>query len=240
MIKKILQGFTQTQQDDEDFAIKQGKTSRRKGEEKQRVATTLSGRDARELYLQCYQLILWKQCFWLVNVKGFPKELETVVRDLWGLRLGVVHDRKATAGIAGDQFSSVGFSSTSEAEMTDSDGKSLISTRSRRSDIEKEKLPKLVETLALCYLGTLLMRLPTSMGEIYAWAAREEIVFTRAVSDGNFISFMLCISIGEINANYSLDQRGAKRNASPIARSFPLGLGNQRAFESVNAASYRV
>ena len=45
----------------------------------------------------------------------------------------------------------------------------------------KEKLPKLIETLALCYLGTLLMKLPTSLGEMFKWASNEEIVFTRAV-----------------------------------------------------------
>ena len=149
----------------------------------------LAGREARELYLQCYQLILWKQCFFLVSVKGFPKELETVVRDLWGLRLGVVHGGQVAGG-APEQFGSMGFSSTSEGGITDSDGKSMISSRSRRSEVERDSLPKLVETLALCYLGTLLMRLPTSMSEIYTWAAREEMVFTRAVSDGYFISLL--------------------------------------------------
>jgi hypothetical protein len=115
-------------------------------------------------------------------VKGFPKELETVVRDLWGLRLGFVHGGQRAG--EGSQFGSMGFSSTSEGENTDSDGKSLVSSRSRRSEAGKEKLPQLIETLALCYLGTLLMRLPTSMSEIYKWAVREEMVFTRAVSDG--------------------------------------------------------
>jgi RNA polymerase I-specific transcription initiation factor RRN7 len=127
-------------------------------------------------------LILWKQCFWFVNDKGFPKELETVVRDLWGLRLSLVHGGKGPAGAGGDQFSSMGFSSTSEGETSDSDGKSVVSSRSRRSEVERDRLPRLIETLALCYLGTLLMRLPTSIGEIYSWAAKEEMVFARAVS----------------------------------------------------------
>ena len=155
----------------------------------------LAGREARELYLQCYQLILWKQCFFLVSVKGFPKELETVVRDLWGLRLGVVHGGQGAAGGGTDQFGSMGFSSMSEGEGTDSDGRSMVSSRSRKSDVERDKLPKLVETLALCYLGTLLIRLPTSMSEIYMWAAREEMIFTRAVSNGLFYFFPLDITI---------------------------------------------
>lgn len=143
----------------------------------------LSGTEATELYLQSYQLILWKQCFWLVNEKGFPKELETVVRDLWGLRLGLLHVDQHQLQTEGDLgASSAGFSSTSEGENTDSDGKSMISTRSRRSEVGKDNLPKLIETLGLCYLATLLMRLPTSLGEFCKWAAQEEMIYTRAVS----------------------------------------------------------
>lgn len=144
----------------------------------------LAGREATELYLQCYQLILWKQCFWLVRERGFPGELETVVRDLWGLRLGVVHgerdgegERFSTAG-----FSSAGLSSASE-EVEDSDA---MSAGSRRGEVKR--VPKLVETLALCYLGMLLMRLPVSVGEIHAWATRDEMVFMRAVSDEDCFS----------------------------------------------------
>jgi RNA polymerase I-specific transcription initiation factor RRN7 len=48
--------------------------------------------------------------------------------------------------------------------------------------VGKEKLPKLIETLGLCYLGMVLLRLPVSLGEIYKWAAEEEVIYTRAVS----------------------------------------------------------
>jgi RNA polymerase I-specific transcription initiation factor RRN7 len=176
-------GFTQTQQDEDDWN-NQGKKVRKRREEKERVPTILSGREAQELYLQCYQLVLWKQCYWLVQVKGFPGELETVIKDLWGLRLRVLHKEEKIEG-SGSGISVVGFSDTSEGE-TGSDatgGRSLWSGRSRRSvGGTKEKLPKLIETLALCYLGTLLMKLPTSLGEIFKWASTEEMVFTRAVS----------------------------------------------------------
>jgi RNA polymerase I-specific transcription initiation factor RRN7 len=178
-------GFTQTQQDEDDWN-NQGRKVRKKREEKERVQTILSGREAQELYLQCYQLILWKQCHWLVNVKRFPGELETVVRDLWGLRLRILHeDEVGERDGFGSGISVVGFSDTSDGE-TGSDatgGRSLWSGRSRRSvSGRKEKLPKLIETLALCYLGTLLLNLPTSLGEIVKWVSREEMVFTRAVS----------------------------------------------------------
>jgi RNA polymerase I-specific transcription initiation factor RRN7 len=149
------------------------------------VETVLSGSDARELYLGCYQLILCKQCHWLVNTKGFPKELETVVRDLWGLRLGILQRVGGERSGYGSGTGTMMFSSTSEGENTDTGGtggKSLSSRRSRKSVVSEERLPRLVETLGLCYLGTLLLRLPTSLGEFYRWATREEMIYTRAVS----------------------------------------------------------
>lgn len=152
------------------------------------MQTVLSGREATELYLQCYQLILWKQCYWLINVKGFAKELETVVRDLWGLRVRLLHGEKDYDGGYGS--GTVGFSSTSEGDNTDTDGgmsrSSKWSEKNRRN--RREALPKLIETLALCYLGILLLRLPTSLGEIFKWATTEEMVYTRAVSlTGQFL-----------------------------------------------------
>lgn len=145
----------------------------------------LSGSEARELFLECYQLILWKQCHWLVNTKGFPTELETVVRDLWGLRLGVTQKIGDEEGGYGSGTGTTMFSSASEGGTTDSDatgGKSLGSRRSRKSVAAEERLPRLVETLGLCFLGTLLLRLPTSLGEFYKWATHDEMVYTRAVS----------------------------------------------------------
>jgi RNA polymerase I-specific transcription initiation factor RRN7 len=130
-------------------------------------------------------LILWKQCHWLVNVKGFPKELETVVRDLWGLRLGIIQRVGGERDGYGSGTGTMMFSSTSEGENTDTEGsgrKSLGSRRSRKSVTSEERLPRLTETLGLCYLGTLLLRLPTSLGEFFKWAAGEEMVYTRAVS----------------------------------------------------------
>ena len=123
-----------------------------------------------------------------------------MVRDLWSLRLGILHGDQGGGG--GEQFGSMGFSSTSEEENTNSDGKSLITSRSRRSEIGKEKIPKLIETLALCYLSTFLMRLPTSMGEIIEWAARDEIVYTRAVSYDFLSYFVSGTTVFQVNTDY--------------------------------------
>lgn len=145
-----------------------------------------------------------------------------------------MHGGKGVAGTGSDRFSSMGFSSTSEAGPSDSDGKSMISSRSRRSEAERERLPKLVETLALCYLGTLLMRLPTSIGEIYLWAAREEIVFSRAVS-----GFANVWSITNIQMLTTVtDQGDTKRDACTTPRPSPYGIGNQGAVEGFNSSAY--
>ena len=184
LIGKSTQGFTQTQQDEDDWNA-QGKKSRKQREEKDPAKSILRGNEAKELYLQCYQLILWKQCHWLIAVKGLPKELEVVVRDLWGLRLGFFHKPLEEKSGYSSGNGTMMFSSTSEGEDTDGSGfKSASSRRSRKSTKDEGvgKLPKLMETMALVYLGMLLMRLPVSLGEISKWITRDEIPYNRAVS----------------------------------------------------------
>ncbi len=107
-----------------------------------------------------------------------------MVRDLWDLRTRSLQMREKKSGY-GSTIETILFSSQSEAE-TDFDtdatgGRSLSSRRSKRSNVSEEKLPRLVETLGLCYLGILLLRLPTSLGEVYKWAIRDEMVYIRAV-----------------------------------------------------------
>lgn len=201
------QGFTQTQQDEDDFNA-QGRTTRKKREEKERVQIVLRGKEATQLYLQCYQLILWKQCHWLVSVKGFPEELETVVRDLWGLRIRLLHGDKDDEG-GYRSGGTLGFSSTSEGENTDTDGGMSRSSRwSRRSGGKgREMLPKLIETLALCYLGMVLLRLPVSLGEIFKWVTTDEMIFTRAVRICNLPPYVSSLMT-------DLDQGDSKGDAS--------------------------
>lgn len=161
----------------------QGQISRKGQDAKTRVYVVTRGKEAKELYLQCYQLILWKQCFWLVHQKGFPTELETVVRDLWELRVRLLWGDKNDE--EGYGSGTLAFSSTSEGELTDTDGGLSTASKWSRLSNRKEKgsLPKLIETLALCYLGILLMRLPTSLGELFKWVTTDEMIYNRAVSD---------------------------------------------------------
>lgn len=113
------------------------------------------------------------------------------MRDLWGLRLGFIHRPQEERSGYSSGTGTTMFSSTSEGENTDTDGsgfKSVSSRRSKKSTKREggEKLPKLVETLALVYLGMLLMRLPISLGEISKWVTRDEILYNRAVSQSWF------------------------------------------------------
>ena len=192
---EVSQGFTQTQQDEDDWNA-QGSKSRKKREEKERVVRILSGREAKELYLQCYQLILWKQCYWLITVKGLPKELETVVRDLWNLRIRILQGSEDENGYGSG---TPGFSSSGGDDTdTDDTGKNSWASRTSKMSVKNgTKLPKLIETLALCYLGTLLMRLPTSLGEIYNWAVKEELIYVRAVRFSSFPHYHLLESAGD-------------------------------------------
>jgi RNA polymerase I-specific transcription initiation factor RRN7 len=107
--------------------------------------------------------------------------LETVVKDLWSLKLRLGHTEKEDeqAGFTATA-STVGFSTSEE----DTDGGSVSATSkwSRKKKGKRQKLPKLVETLGLCYLGLQLLRLPVGLGEVCKWAAEEEMVYSRVVS----------------------------------------------------------
>jgi RNA polymerase I-specific transcription initiation factor RRN7 len=61
--------------------------TRKKKEARQAERKHLTGNEARELYLECLQLLLRKQVAWLVRQKGLHPELESVCRDLWYLRV---------------------------------------------------------------------------------------------------------------------------------------------------------
>ncbi len=215
------EGFLQVQQDEDDFNS-QGRITRRKREEKERVQRVFSGRDATQLFLQCYQLVLWKQVKWLIEMKGLPSELETVVRDLWSVRLrGVKSLGEEDIGTGGSE--TVGFSSQSDWKATGSDTDRIDSSRGpdrrNRKKTRIEGIPRLIDSLALCYLGALLMRLPVTLGKFHRWAEQEEIIFVRAVN------VICCSGLFDHNANTNRfpDQRNPKRDERQIASSLFCG-----------------
>ncbi|KAK4236632.1 hypothetical protein C8A03DRAFT_45397 [Achaetomium macrosporum] len=82
-----VEGYVQFDIDEDDNFGKTGRVARKKREARQKERKDLTGNAARELYLECLQLLLRKQVLWLVRRKGFHPELEAVCRDLWYLRV---------------------------------------------------------------------------------------------------------------------------------------------------------
>jgi RNA polymerase I-specific transcription initiation factor RRN7 len=175
----VQEGFTQVQQDEDDFNT-QGRKSRRKREEEKAVNRTYEGKAAVTLYVQCWQLILRKQVRWMVVEKHLPEELEKVVRDLWALRI------RAVKGL-GEEFegdgASTGFSSTSEGETEVEDGVGIEMRRRLKKLARAKGLPKLIETLAMCYSAVLLMRLPVTVGDMFAWVGQPGFPYLRAAKE---------------------------------------------------------
>ena len=110
------------------------------------------------MFLQCYQLILWKQCWSLIHEKKLPSELEVVVHDLWALRLQLLVDE---FGIISHHDGEASVYS-SQIESAEHEG----STLERGMGVKGEKLPMLVESLGLCYLGMVLLRIPVNLGDL--------------------------------------------------------------------------
>jgi RNA polymerase I-specific transcription initiation factor RRN7 len=69
------------------------------------------------------------------------------------------------------------FSSASEGE-TDHDGEA---PRLGRRGRKVNDTPKLIDTLALCYLGTLTLRLPITLGDLHDWVTEGDMVYIRAI-----------------------------------------------------------
>lgn len=84
-----------------------------------------------------------------------------MVKDLWALRLQLVKGRIDEDSEANAVFSSQPESET-EAESKNGDG-------GREWKVVGKDMPTLIETLGLCYLGMVLLRLPVGLGELHRY-----------------------------------------------------------------------
>ncbi|RBQ90079.1 hypothetical protein VDGD_00363 [Verticillium dahliae] len=181
-----VEGVVQFEFGDDEYGDT-GKVARKAKEVRQREKQKLAGKAARDLYLECVQLVLRLQVDWLVNAKGHKAELETVVRDLWDLRL-----RGSPAAATEEQML---HDSTSEAELSvfssqptseqDESGSTLPHRKKRAKSWASDAgdgwpAPRLPDTLALCYLGCLLLRAPTRIGDFVRWAKGGNITYKQA------------------------------------------------------------
>lgn len=195
-----VEGYVQFDIDADDNFGKSGKTVRKKKAERETEHKHLSGNEAKELYLECLQLLLRKQVAWLITRKGIYAELEQVCRDLWDLRIrGFVGLTPAGAkgkGKDGDATPSQSQpGSETELTMYSSQVETQISTQDDAKTLEKKKrryktktwngeywsLPGPMDMLALVYLGCLLRREPLRIGDIYRWAKTNQIPYLGAL-----------------------------------------------------------
>lgn len=114
------------------------------------------------MFLQSYQLILWEQCRSLILEKGFPADLEDVIRDIWTLQLQFVlteHDH-----FSDDENDSHLYSSQTECPDPDEEGSNGEGRWKARA-----VLPRLIDTLGMCYIGMMLLRLSVSLGDLFRY-----------------------------------------------------------------------
>ncbi|EMC96823.1 hypothetical protein BAUCODRAFT_34214 [Baudoinia panamericana UAMH 10762] len=117
----------------------------------------------------------------LPRPKNLPEELESLVRDLWALRLQklqnrVLYDTESETETQSQQV----FSSQSEGDTSASES----SHASRRRSAKKAKgTPNLSDLLALCYVGTLLLREPVTVADLHGWVTHGELLYYRAAKE---------------------------------------------------------
>lgn len=168
---------------DEQDAGQMGNTIRRQKEKRGAEKRQLSGYEGKTLYLEALQLLLRNQVLFLVRDKGYTEELETVVRDLWDLRIrgfGSLVPEENTQDTELELFSSQPASDTQEKQTP-------WKSRSKAQSWDPERgsdwpMPRVQETLSLCYVGCLLLRLPVRIADIRTWVTGGNMPYTRAVS----------------------------------------------------------
>ncbi|KAL8761489.1 MAG: hypothetical protein Q9184_002399 [Pyrenodesmia sp. 2 TL-2023] len=174
MKENVTQAFNfqtnpQIQGDDDGFGTQGRKTKQKKeAEEKVSKIKVYRGPQALELYLQSLQFILWKQCYTLIYNMGLPQEFEDVVKGLWALRLDKIDLGTEEAILHSSQ-------ETSRLEMDSQGG------RGKERLSRTKPVPSLIDSLATCYLGIVILRLPISLGDLHQWAYKEDITYVRAV-----------------------------------------------------------
>jgi RNA polymerase I-specific transcription initiation factor RRN7 len=194
-IRHLKKGFVQFDVSEEQDAGRQGAVARREKEVREHEKRRLTGQAGKNLYLEALQLLLRSQVLWLVREKGHKPGLETVVRDLWDLRI------RGSTALAGPEESGSGSNAAGgEAELevfssqvgSAQEDDTEEERASVRTDVRAQSwdpargmawpLPRVPDTLALCYLGCLLLRIPTRIGEIHEWVTTRNLPYERAVS----------------------------------------------------------
>ncbi|KAM0709362.1 hypothetical protein Q7P35_003400 [Cladosporium inversicolor] len=172
-----------------------------------------TGSQAVENYLLALQLILRKQVSWLITVAKLPAALEGknvlvldnpnveklaasfhsekslltrdfflqgVTRDLWALRLRRLQGRVTYDSETDTEGQSQVFSSQSEGESA---GSQRTRGSRRRRQAKADGAINLSETLVICYIGTLLMRIPFTVVDLISRVDKGELLYYRAAKE---------------------------------------------------------
>ena len=160
--------------DEEDYGTQGRRIRTKEHRPKQKISRVYHGKKAYRLFLQAYQHILWKQCYALINEQSLPAELWTVVRDLWSLRLSRLLP-KLEQSPGDDDTDTVGLSSGVDS-LDESGGEGQV-----RNPKLASGSPSLIDTICLCYMAMLLLRLPIRLSQILRWIREEHVPFIRAI-----------------------------------------------------------
>ncbi|KAG6007726.1 hypothetical protein E4U43_000267 [Claviceps pusilla] len=180
-----IEGFIQFDFGDEEAMGRTGAVARRKKEVREVEKRQLTGQEGKTLYLEAVQLLLRQQVDFLVRKKGHKEELETVVRDLWDLRIRGYGASFQDNDLSESELET--FSSQPTAARTE-EVKPSWKSSSRAQSWDPERgidwpLPKLPETIALCYLGCLLLKSPTRLADLLNWVSNGAMPYLKAYNE---------------------------------------------------------
>nr|OQO24931.1 hypothetical protein B0A51_10626 [Rachicladosporium sp. CCFEE 5018] len=145
--------------------------------ESTKTGRTFEGSKAVEYYLIALQVVLRKQVKWLVDEGKVSVEIEGIVRELWALRLRKVQFRDGYESGTDTEGQSQIFSSQSDGES----GTETNASQSSRRKASTSGIATLVDTLALCYIATLLLRLPVTITDILSLADTGSLPYYQAI-----------------------------------------------------------
>ncbi|KAK2872060.1 hypothetical protein FQN49_002593 [Arthroderma sp. PD_2] len=101
--------------------------------------------------------------------------LPDIVKDLWTLRLDKIYEGRDDIYVEEDDNTTQLFSS--QTGVSNEIDKEEYQYHKRKLSTS----PRVIDSLALCYLGILLLRLPVSVGYMQKWITEDEIPFLRPV-----------------------------------------------------------
>ncbi|KAK6438231.1 hypothetical protein LTR95_005575 [Oleoguttula sp. CCFEE 5521] len=145
--------------------------------ESTKTGRTFEGSKAVEYYLIALQVVLRKQVKWLVDEGKVSREIEGIVRELWALRLRKVQFRDGYESGTDTEGQSQMFSSQSEGES----GTETNASQSSRRKASTSGIAILVDTLALCFIATLLLRIPITIADFISLAEKGTLPYYQAI-----------------------------------------------------------